>query len=108
MAQMLARRKGDGNSRRYFESENMLVVLRCSRRIAMLPLRKDLEYVRNAPVAHATVCTCIDSRFFGELADRRVRKRFTGLNASRHRLPMVRIVGALDQQYLELWRINDD
>src|SRR5439155_8208713 len=108
MPQMFAWRKRDGNSCRNFEPEHMLGILRCPRWIAMLPPREDLEYVRKVPIAHAAVCARIDSRFLGELAHRGMLQRFADLDAPRHRLPMVDIIGALDQQYFELWRVNDD
>src|SRR5437868_13160988 len=69
MPQMFTRSERYGNSRRNFEPERMLGVVHCSRRIAMPPLRKDLEYVGKMPVAHAAVGGRIDSRFLGELAD---------------------------------------
>ena len=108
MPQMLAWRQRDGNSCRNFEPEHVLGVLRCPRWITMPPLREDLEYVRKVPVAHAPVGGGIDSRLLGELAHGGIVQRFTDLDTSRHRLPMVGVIGALDQQHIEIGRVNDD
>ena len=82
--------------------------MRCPRPIAMTPLRKDLVNVRQVPIAQTAVRCGIDARFFRQFARRGMRERFARFNASRHRLPMVGKVGALDQQHVKLGGINDD
>ena len=50
--------------------------------------------------------SAVNIRLQGAIAD--VDTEFTDLDTSRHRLPMVGVIGALDQQHIEIGRVNDD
>src|SRR5439155_3158200 len=106
--QMLAGCKRYRNALRNLESEYVLGVLGRSGRITMAPLRKDLVNVRKLPIAHTAIGCGIDSGLLGELSRGGMFERFSRVDASRHRLPVLGKISALHQQNVELPRINDD
>ncbi len=50
----------------------------------------------------------LDAGFLAQLARRGCRQRFAGLLAARHRLPVARRVGTLDQQDAQVRRMDED
>src|SRR5450759_3499026 len=104
--QMLARRDGDRNFFRYTQAENILRVVRRSRRIAVAPDGIDFEYIAYLPVGQR-VAGGIQAGFLSDLADRGFAQRFAFVLAASDRLPVPGMIGTLEQQHVELRRIDD-
>src|SRR5258708_38874295 len=85
----------DGKRLGHRKAEDVLEVVRDSRRVAAAGLLEDLEAVRKAPVAQV-VAGRIQAGLLANLADRRVAKGLRLVReASRDRLPPIPPTGAL-------------
>src|SRR5579862_2758891 len=105
--EVLAGREAHRHPPGQLEAEYMLGIPRDARRIAMPPFRIDFVDVLKFPVfEHMTAR--VDPGFLGDFTDRRVAQRFSLVLASRDRLPESRVVGALEQQHLELPGMDHD
>ena len=85
----------------------MLDVVRDAGRVAVPPLRENLEGVGDLPVVEA-LGRRNDAGFFGDFAACRVDQPLVVLLAAGHRLPETGVLGAFEQQHVERRRINDD
>src|SRR4051794_36822192 len=85
----------------------MLGVVRRSRGVSMPPLREDLVLTGLLPVGEAAEWASIDTRFLGELTQRRRHQCLAGFLASGDRLPVIGKIRALQQEHLEIIRVYE-
>jgi len=71
------------------------------------PLRKDLVLVRHVPGECAAERARIDAGLFEQFAVRGAREILVLIAASGHRLPMLWVVGALEQQHVQVRRMHE-
>mmetsp|Transcript_59425 Transcript_59425/g.140451 ORF Transcript_59425/g.140451 Transcript_59425/m.140451 type:complete len:206 (-) Transcript_59425:710-1327(-) len=88
----------------------MLGVARDARRIAVPPVRIDVVDVGELPVRqHAAERVDIEAGLLQHLTARRLGRRLIrAVQRAGHALPVARVVGPLDQQHLQVGRVDDD
>ena len=114
MRRMLARRERDFEAVRHEQAELVLGVARHALGIAMPPFA-DRCRIRCGDASRAgdrcgtSFAADDDSRLLGHFARGRLDERFVdAVFRARHRLPEARVIGAFDDQHVELGRMDDD
>src|SRR2546430_2717116 len=86
----------------------MLLVVRGPGRIAVSPARKDRVCVGVPPVDDTAIGCSVDPGFLAQLAHRGLLERFAALLTTGHGLPVTGIVRALEQQYAQVRRVDEN
>lgn len=85
----------------------MFDVVHDTRCVAVPPFGKDFEGIRHPPVGKLAVFP-IDAGFFENLPVGRFDECFATLAATCYRLPEARMGRSLEQENIEIGRVNDD
>src|SRR5262245_40048373 len=96
---------GDIERARQREPEDVLRVVRDTRRVAVAPVEEDLVAVLFLPVDER-VALRVEPRLLADFAHRRSTQRLPFVLAAGDRLPEAGAVGALEQQHLERRRVH--
>ncbi len=92
---------------RHAQAENMLGIVRDARPVTMPPFFEYLELVLQVPVGQSMVAF-VDPGFLENLAQGSLSRKLVGIEAPGDRLPETRMVGAFEQQDLQVRCVDDD
>src|SRR5450830_23181 len=108
--QVFAGTQGNHRIARHLHAEHVFRIARHARCIAVAPDGVDLVDIRQLPVAqHDVVAIGDDTGLLEQLARRRLQQRLVdGVDGTGHRLPKAGLARALDQQHVELARMDND
>src|SRR5690349_13363383 len=98
---------GDIEAMRHLQTEDMFEIVRNPRGVAVAPLGEYFKTVGEAPVVEAMEAG-IDAGFLGNLAAGGIDQLFVVLAAAGYGLPEAGVCGALQQQDVEGWCVDDD
>ncbi len=105
--EMLTRMYGHRIGLRYAEPEYVLGIMCDARTVAMPPFLENLELVLQVPVGQRVLAR-VDPGFLPHLALGRISGKLVGVKTARHRLPIAWMVGAFEQQDLQVRCVDDD
>src|SRR5438067_7111724 len=105
--QVLARLDADLDGCGHLEPEHVLGVVRDIRRVTAAPYGIDFEDVLQVPLLQP-VARRVDACLLGHFADRGGAQALAFVLAARDGLPVARTVRALEQQHLEVRRVDHD
>ena len=104
---MFAGRERNRQACRHAQTENMFGIVRDTRCVAVSPLFVNFKILVEVPVGQR-ILICIESGFLRHFADGGLRQTLARLATAGDRLPIAGMIGAFQQQHLEVGGVDDN